>query len=232
MGSFQFNVPPSAGTLNEIEAAASASRVIRAGRGIVVKSGLYGTTIELADLPPRLFARVTRITAGSGSGSGSGGSGSGVAGAPPAPAGSGEEAPTEPPAMPDNPGDDVVAGSGSGASGSGSGEACPAGDKPVYSFVEVAPTCGGQWETRENGVTGDGGTINPAYTMNDGTVADGTIVEIVPGALWWNGVRFVQEWVIVSVSGTGTRRRIELVTNVCLVQGTASGSGASGSGRN
>lgn len=230
MGSFRFNVPPSAGTLNEIEAAASASRVIRAGRGIVVKSGLYGTTIELADLPPRLFARVTRVDVGSGSGSGSGGSGSGVAGKPPPadPGGDSGESPTEPPAMPDNPGDDVVTGSGSG--GSGSGEACPAGDKPVYAFTEVAPTCGGQWETRENGTTGDGGENNPAYTMNDGVVADGAIAELVPGALWWNGVRFIQEWVIVSVS-SGTRRRIELVTNVCLVQGDASGSGASGSGR-
>ena len=221
MGSFRFNVPPSAGTLNEIEAAASASRVIRAGRGIVVKSGLYGTTIELADLPPRLFARVTRVVAGSGSGSGSGSGTGGSSGA------SGEEAPPEPPATPADPGGDVPAGSGSGASGSG--EACPAGDKPVYSFVEVVPTCGGQWETRENGVTGNGDTLNPAYTMNDGSVADGTVVEIVPGALWWNGLRFVQEWVIVSVS-SGTRRRIELVTNVCLVQGDGSGSGSGASG--
>ena len=213
MGSFRFNVPPSAGTLNEIEAAASASRVIRAGRGIVVKSGLYGTTIEMADLPPRLFARVTRVDVGSGSGSGSGGS-SGASGA---------ESPPVPPATPAPPG-----GEPSGSSGSGSGEPCPAGNKPVYAFVEVAPTCGGQWETKENGTTGDGIEENPAYPMNDGTVADGTVVELVPGALWWNGVRFIQEWVIVSVS-TGTRRRIELVTNVCLVQGTGSGSG-SGSG--
>lgn len=226
MNPFRAGQPVSARVLNAMKSAADVIRRLRAGRGMSIRQAGDGAIFECT-LPfkPRIFARVTRITAGSGSGSGSSGSGTpGSSGA------SGEEAPAEPPATPAGPGDDVPAGSGSGASGSGSGEACPAGSKPAYSFVEVAPTCGGQWETRENGATGDGGSNNPAYTMNDGTVADGTIVEIVPGALWWNGVRFVQEWVIVSVSGTGTRRRIELVTNVCLVQGDGSGaSGASGS---
>lgn len=190
MGSFRFNVPPSASALNQIEAEAAASRVMRGGRGIVVKTGLFGSTIELADQPPRIFARVTRVDVGSGSGA----SGSG--------------------------------GSGSGDSGSGSGEACPAGSKPVYAFVEVQPTCGGQWEDKPNGWEGDGGESNPAYTMNDATIADGLVAELVPGALWWNGERFVQEWVIVSATGSGARRRIELVTNVCLTTGTATPSGS------
>lgn len=222
MNPFHAGQPVSARVLNAMKSAADVIRRLRPGRGMSIRQAGDGAIFECT-LPfkPRLFARVSRVPDGSGSGSGSGSGTPGSSGA------SGEEAPPTPPATPADPGGES---SGSGASGSGSGEACPAGNKPVYEFVEVAPTCGGQWETRENGTTGDGGSNNPAYTMNDGTVADGSIAELVPGALWWNGVRFVQEWVIVSVSGSGTRRRIELVTNVCLVQGDGSGSGASGSG--
>jgi hypothetical protein len=74
----------------------------------------------------------------------------------------------------------------------------------AYRWVRQVPAaCGVQGDETPTPVTGSVSTNNPAYDPNGGTIADGTVVEIIPGAAYLDsGGNVVQEWIILRGGGT------------------------------
>jgi hypothetical protein len=81
----------------------------------------------------------------------------------------------------------------------------------AYRWVRQVPAaCGVQGDEAPTPVTGSVSTNNPAYEPNGATIADGTVVEIIPGAAYLDsGGNVVQEWIILR--GGGTAAGVEVV---------------------
>jgi hypothetical protein len=73
----------------------------------------------------------------------------------------------------------------------------------AYRWVRQTPAaCGVEGDETPTPVTGGVSTNNPAYLPNGGTIPDGTVVEIVPGAAYLDGGgNVVQEWIILQGGG-------------------------------
>lgn len=107
----------------------------------------------------------------------------------------------------------LVEDDGSG-SGTGSGSGASTGPKP-WGWVEVVPAPFGLFEDAPSARTGTSST-SPAYQAGNQSAKAGDIVRIYYalsfrwGSIWRREYRF---W---AGGGSGERRRIEIVTGVCL----------------
>jgi hypothetical protein len=85
----------------------------------------------------------------------------------------------------------------------------------AYRWVRQTPAaCGVEGDETPTPVTGGVSTNNPAYLPNGGTIPDGTVVEIVPGAAYLDGGgNVVQEWIILQGGGGTANVKKVIITS-------------------
>jgi hypothetical protein len=98
---------------------------------------------------------------------------------------------------------DSGSGDGSG-SGSGSGNDLDFCARVPMAWQQQRPTECGTWEDDPYGLSGSVDERNPAFEVNGGSVAEDSVVELTPGAVYLDSdQKVVQEWAFDAGSGSG-----------------------------